>query len=132
MEVYWQFLDYVSSTGRNQIVEWYERLSRQEQATFDQLIRNLARLKQWEGREFKKLTGKTNRKHRGLSELRFKAGNKQHRVIGYHGPAAGQYSLLIGCNHKGRIYDPPEALDSAARRRNEIQRGEAKSVEHRL
>ena len=118
----WQFMDYISLSGRNPITDWYADLLPQEQSDFDTLIRILAKTQKWQSSEFKLLRGKS---YAGLGEFRFKSAGKQHRVIGFYGPGQKQFTLLIGCTHKQNIYSPPRALETAARRKREVESGTA-------
>jgi hypothetical protein len=123
----WQFMDYISPQGRNMIADWYAGLLTQEQSDFDALIQVLAKMRQWQEPAFKRLKG---RAYRGLGEIRFTSERKQHRVIRFFGPNPQQSTLLIGCSHKQRIYNPPEALDTAARRKHDIESGIARVLPH--
>ena len=66
--------------------------------------------------------------YRGLGELRWKAEQKQHRLIGYF--SGDVWIAVMGCTHKGKIYDPRDALETADRRRKEIESGKVKAVEY--
>lgn len=118
----WQFMDYISPSGKNMITDWYAGLSYQEQADFDTLMSILVKTQQWREPAFKRLQG---RPYAGLGELRFKSERKQHRVIGFHGLGPRQFTLLIGGTHKQNIYNPPHALDTAVRRKREVESGAA-------
>ena len=67
---------------------------------------------------------------RGLGELRWMTGKKQHRLLGFFGD--GVWYAVIGCTHKQDIYDPGDALATAVRRKVEIQKAEVKTVEYNL
>jgi hypothetical protein len=125
----WQFMDYISVQGRNAITDWYDRLLSQEQTDFDTMIRILAKTRQWRMPEFRWIKG---RPYAGLGEIRFTSERKQHRVVGFYGPRQQQFTMLIGCTHKQNIYNPPNALDTAARRKREIETGDAGVQRHDL
>jgi predicted small lipoprotein YifL len=77
--------------------------------------------------DFRRLRGKS---YKGLGEIRWETANVQHRVIGCAGPQAGEYIFLIGCTHKGPVYDPPSALDTAVQRMKFLRNGEGGTREH--
>lgn len=58
--------------------------------------------------------------HDGLGELRGPSGKKQHRLAGCL--KDGAYFALIGCTYKQNVYDPPDALDTADRRKRMYSR----------
>jgi len=112
-------LCYVSPAGNNKIVSWYEGLSVQEQADADEFIKSMRKTKLWVLPSYRpKLAG-----HKGLGELRWVSERKQQRLIGYL--KSDTFFALVGCTHKQRVYDPTDALDTADRRRAEIERGKA-------
>lgn len=65
-----------------------------------------------------------------LGELRWVSEKKQHRLIGYL--RGGTFHALVGCTHKQQIYDPSESLDTADKRRRQIERGDARTVAYDL
>ena len=120
-DVAWKFREYVAPSGRKLVSEWYGKLSLQIQSDFDRMLGILANKKEWKYPEFKRLQG---RQYRGLGEIRWQSGGVQHRVIGCNGSGAGEYTLLIGCTHKGRVYDPPSALGTAIQRMRALKDGQ--------
>jgi hypothetical protein len=56
-------------------------------------------------------------------ELRWTAEKVEHRIFGFY---SGRllFSMLIGCTHKGRIYDPPGVFDTMVDRRRKLATGE--------
>ena len=72
-----------------------------------------------------KLTG-----HKGLGELRWTSEKKQHRLVGYL--KGGTFFALIGCTHKQQVYNPANALDTADKRKSELDDGSAETVEYAL
>lgn len=108
--IWWQFRDYVRPSGKNQVRKWSKDLSEKELAKLDSVLRNLARQQQWTEPHFKHLSGAQS----GMSEIRWNGNqNRQLRLIGCKGPDPGQYTLLLGCSHKGNRYTPTSALDTA-------------------
>src|SRR5579872_5956125 len=109
-----RFLDYLSPAGNNLIAEWYSGLSVDAKAMFDALLDVLSKKAEWKYPEFKRLED-------GLGEIRWKCDDKQHRVIGCWWKNPHGYLLLVGCFHKQRVYNPPDALETANRRRRGLQ-----------
>jgi phage-related protein len=116
----WQFMDYISPQGRNMIADWYARLLKQAQSDFMTLIRILAKTRQWKDPAFKHLKSK----YQGMGEIRFTSERKEHRVIGFRWPGPQQFTMLIGCFHKQRVYTPANALDTALQRKRFLEQGE--------
>jgi len=124
----WTFLEFVSSGGRPQITDWYSNLPPDVQAVFDDRVGFLAihERKDWQLPEFRMLRGKEGRA--GISEIRWDVGGVQWRVLGFFGSSRMQYTMLIGCTHKQKQYDPRDAADTAIRRKKSIERGERTTV----
>jgi hypothetical protein len=117
---------YVSPAGNNKIADWYEGLSVQEQADADEFIKNMRKTRIWKMPAYRpKLAG-----HDGIGELRWPSEKKQHRLVGYL--KDGAYFALIGCTHKQQVYDPPDALDTADKRKSDIVEGRARTVPYDL
>lgn len=77
---------------------------------FDDLLDILKKKAEWKYPEFKRLEG-------SLGEIRWKCDKVQHRVIGCSWKAPQGYLLLVGCTHKQNIYNPPDAVGTADKRR---------------
>lgn len=108
---------------RNVIEDWRRKdLVTRQLVDMDGLLRVWRSQPQWDARDFKPL-------RRGLSEFRFVSCKQQLRLIGFFWPprqpfdVAGNYTFLIGCSHKQRVYDPPDAMKTAAERMANLQRG---------
>jgi phage-related protein len=124
----WQFMDYISPQGRNVIEDWYKGLLAQEQSDFRALIRILAKTQQWQEPAFKRLRGK----YQGMGEIRFTSERKAHRVIGFVWPKPRQFTMLIGCFHKQRVYTPTNALDTALQRKKFLEQGQGSIHERKI
>ncbi|MGB8661070.1 MAG: hypothetical protein WCD34_11650, partial [Candidatus Acidiferrum sp.] len=109
----WSFFDYVE--GINRIEEWYESLSQEGKDTFEALLKNTRKIEdhlQWGG--FKYLKGKP--KEERIWQLDFRADKRQYRLLGVFGSIRKQAVLILGCYHKGDLYTPKEALETACKR----------------
>jgi len=115
--------------GRKSIDDWRRRLPvGQPVADMDAFLKIMVKKEDWAPPDIAPLKGS---KYRGLSELRWRSGNVPHRLIGYR-DGERTYVLLVGCTHNARKYDPPSALDTAARYRDELKTGEARVCEFKL
>src|SRR5450759_4293179 len=114
----WRFMEFHSEVGNNLIEEWYSTLSPSAQADFDTTLKNLSIAPDWRGmKEFKHLGRK------GLCEIRFRTANVQYRPAGFFGPGEHTFSIYVGAKKKQRVYDPPDALELAIKRRDGLKQG---------
>lgn len=121
----WKLQQYVTSGGRGAIEDWYKKLPPGARADCDTFLKLMVKLKSWEKMPAFKLLGG------GLSELRWKSGGVQYRILG-HRLREHEFLMLIGCTHKQKIYDPPDAFQTAKRRLKEISKKEASYREYKL
>jgi hypothetical protein len=126
----WSFFQYVSPTGRKAIDDWRKSLPvGQFRADMDYFLKQLAKKTRWEYPDIDTLKGNHLK---GLTELRWKSGGIPHRLFGFE-IGEFQYLLLIGCTHGDKNkYDPPDARNTAATRRDNIRRGEATYAQYPL
>jgi hypothetical protein len=123
----WIFRDFVDS-GVNRIQDWYEGLSEEAQDQFDSLLKNTSKIPnhlQWGGFKFLKGEAKKER----LWQLDFFADDKQFRVIGVFGLGQKQAALILGCYHKGPVYTPRDAIETACKRAKALREGKAGTLE---
>ena len=109
--------------SRNKIADWYNDLSAQERADADEFIKNIRKLREWSWHEYRHLG-------EGLGELRWESEKKQQRLIGFF--SGETWYAVIGCTHKQNIYKPPDTLDTAKKRKKQIEREEVKTTEYDL
>jgi hypothetical protein len=113
-------MDFCSAADNDLIEKWYLCLPDAAQAEFDVTLKTLSIVEDWRGmKEFKHL-GRD-----GLCEIRFKDANIQYRPAGFFGPGPRCFSIYVGCQKKGKAYDPPNAFDLALKRKGMVARGEA-------
>jgi len=128
--VHWTFYDYVEG-DRNPIQDWYENeLSDGGRFGFDGLLKNSAKTRselQWSG--FKYPKGELRKEK--IWQIAFVADGKQYRLLGVF-QAARRAFLLIGFYHKGKIYTPPNAFDTAIRRAKALREGRAGTRERKI
>jgi hypothetical protein len=120
----WTFFEFLTSSGRGVIADWYEDLAEEAQQDFDDLLRYLAVTPRhlWERPKFAPVSG-----YVGLGKLRFKANRIQYRPIGFFGPQQGEFTLLMGAEERGGRWVPVDAPDQALRRKATAQ-GDRKRI----
>jgi hypothetical protein len=123
----WRFEQFKSSKGRQAISDWRKSvLSPARQAIFDTFLDRVAKMEKWPPEICRSL-----RKHPGKWELRWTAEKVEHRIFGfYSGPQV--FAMLIGCTHKGRIYDPPSSFETMVDRARKLKTGEGVLSEYAL
>lgn len=124
---HWTFQDYVEG-GINRVEEWYVGLSEEGQDKFDSLLKNTSKITnhlQWGGFKFLKGEAKKER----LWQLDFIADKKQYRIIGVFGLGQKQAALIMGCYHKGPIYTPRDAIETACKRAKALRERKAETHE---
>ena len=126
----WRLLQYVSPQGRREsIADWRKKLPiGRPRSDLDTFLAFMVKLKEW---EYPYIDSLKSGPYKGLTELRWKSGRVPYRIFGYQ-TGASAYVMLIGCTHNEKRYDPPDAMDTAKRRRNEILKGEASTSEYKL
>jgi hypothetical protein len=110
----------------SKISEWYAALSRQERADTDEFIKDMRGSRDWKLPYYRARLRGTD----GLGELRWRSEKKQHRLIGFL--SRDVFYALIGCIHKQQVYKPPDALETAEKRKKQVERGEVNTVEYDL
>jgi hypothetical protein len=85
---------------------WYDAQDKRVQAKHDVAMRFLEG-GNWRTPHFRSLTN-----YDGLGEIKISA-RVEHRLIGYRGPAGFDFTVLMWCTHKGKQYDPKDALNTA-------------------
>jgi phage-related protein len=126
----WSFFDYVEG-ARNPLEEWYEELSEEGRFTFDALLKNTQKIESllnWNG--FKYLKGKPQEER--LWQLDFIADKKQYRLLGVFGDVRKRAVLILGCFHKGTVYTPQNALETACKRAKALREGRAGTRERKI
>jgi hypothetical protein len=128
--VNWMFFDYIES-GKSPIQVWYDNvLLDGGRFGFDGLLKNSAKTKSelgWSG--FKYLKGEARKEK--IWQIAFVADGRQYRLLGVFRPAR-KTVLLIGCYHKGKVYTPPDALDTAVKRARALREGRACTLERKI
>jgi hypothetical protein len=101
-------------------------LSPARRAILDVFIDRIAKMNDWPSGICDPLRGRI-----GFWELRWTAEKVEHRILGYHG-SGKEFIMLIGCTHKGRVYNPAEVFDTMVARRAQIESGQGRTSEYRI
>lgn len=109
-------LEYENWTGKRPVSRWYRALSDADQALADSFFATAEKLDDLIPPNFKKFRELFEARWKGISRVQYRVFCDKDKAV---------ITLLCGCTHKGRQYDPPKAYDTATRRKNEIKRGEA-------
>jgi hypothetical protein len=127
---FWSFADYVEG-AQNPIQNWYaSELSEAARFQFDSVLKNTAKIQnqlQWGGSKL--LKGEP--KKYGIWQLDFNADGRQYRVLGVFQPGH-RAVLLIGCYHKGRVYTPHNALETACKRAKKLIEKRATTIDRQI
>jgi hypothetical protein len=123
----WRFEQFTSATERRAITDWRRNvLSPARRAILDTFLDRIAKMESWPIGICSPLRG-----YSGKRELRWTAENVEHRIFGYYsGPRT--FIMLIGCTHKGKIYDPPGVFETMVDRSRKLQTGEGALSEYAL
>ena len=130
--VHWSLHDY-SEGSNSPIQDWYvSDLSDAGKFAFDALLKNTAKTEnhlEWSGFKYPKGDLRKQR----IWQLAFGADGRQYRLLGIFGSSfRKQAVLLIGCYHKGTIYTPPNALETAIKRAKALREGRAGTSERKI
>jgi hypothetical protein len=102
----WRFMWYKKLGGASAWSDWYEAQDGSVRARHDVVFDTLESRAAHEWTPpFAKLMGK------GLVEILIHK-NVQHRLLGCFGPEQGQFSIVVTCTHKDKVYYPKEAKDT--------------------
>lgn len=123
--VQWNFRTYESPTGRNDVHKTIDNHDIYGKEFFKRYVEHLAVTpkNQWQEPHVKKLKNEDP-----IYEIRYKADNRATRALGYFAEDGCTFVIVLICYHKGRVYEPPGAFESAHERIKQIQKGIASTV----
>lgn len=114
----WRFQQFRAWTGRKAIDDWRGKMSPARQASFDIFMDRIAKMEAWPSGTCDPIKG-----HAGCWELRWTAEKVEHRVFGYYGKEK-EFCMMVGCTHKGKVYDPPGAFEMLDDRKSKVEKGD--------
>jgi hypothetical protein len=126
----WVFYDYIQGT-QNPVESWISGQSEEVQFGFKTVLKNTAKIGnhlQWGG--FKFLKGEPKKER--IWQLDFFADGKQYRLLGVFPGGRKTAALLLGCYHKGVVYTPHDALETACKRAKALREGKAGLRERKI
>lgn len=88
-------------------------------------LKRLTQMTEWDAGSCKKLKGSG-----GYWELRWSAEKVEHRILGYFDSEV--FNMLVGCTHKGKVYDPQSAFDTMRTRHKQILDGSGSLKDYEL
>lgn len=102
---------------------WYSRQSNAVRGKHDSVFKFLENSPLWREPFAKQLSN-------GVIEVRI-TGETQHRLLGFYWPREQfHFTFVLTCTHKGRVYDPKEALRTATERIRDIRNGTRRIIRH--
>jgi len=126
MAYVWRFRQFKAGSGRKAIDDWRKGLSPARRATFDNFLDRIAKMESWPS-----VICAPIKNHAACWELRWTSERVEHRIFGYYG-GEKEFVMLVGCTHKGRVYDPPGAFQTLDERKQKIESKEAALDEYRV
>ena len=127
----WEFLDF-TAYGNNPIEDWVNGLSDYAESLFWSLLKVNKKIpipNHWTQLRYLEGAAKEHR----LWELRFTADGKAFRIIGLFSVEVRKRALLLlGCYHKQKIYEPPDAINTAIKRKKMLENDEAIAIERKI
>lgn len=96
---------------------WFAQQSKRAQAKHATVMRFLS-AGHWKAPHYRDLVGE----HQGLGEIKISA-EVEWRLIGRRDQQEDSFTLLIICHHKGKVYTPTNALDTALARWRKVEIG---------
>lgn len=121
----WRFQQFKTWSGRAVIADWRNSLLPARKAVFDLFLNRIAKMESWPNGICDPI-----KKHSRCWELRWTSERVEHRIFGFYG-AAKQFNMMVGCTHKGNVYDPPGAFDTLDRRKADVENGKGVLDEYR-
>jgi hypothetical protein len=129
----WRFYVIRYPTGKQPVDEWALSLSEQARFALADALKDahkIENLTDWLC--FKRWMKGKLKKYKVL-ELRFSCGDKrEYRLLGVVGDERKQMIFLLGCHHKGSVYTPTAALETAFNRARDLYNQEVTIHERKV
>jgi hypothetical protein len=121
----WKFSVYQSTSGKTEVQNEIDGYNTYDRQKFVRAVSHLSvsPIAQWNKPKARKLTG-----HDPLHEICYQANNRPTRALGYFQDGEKEFVIVLICYHKGKVYEPPEAFETAKRRIAEITSGTARAI----
>ena len=124
----------MASNDTNPIKKWFLReLSVSERSDLVDLLTNLSRQTKtaWVSKDFRAMSNLGA----GMGEIRVPGAEKiPIRLIGFRDADSTlfKFTFLIGCRHKSDRYAPTDALDTAKKRKKDLDNGKGSTSETKI
>lgn len=129
---FWTFYDWVDGDGSNPIEKWLAGESDEVRMVFNSTLKEARkRRNHLEWLCFKRFLKGMKYEQERLWELQFRADRKEYRLIGRF-DGAMKAVVFCGCYHKGSVYTPKEALETALRCAKALAQGKANRNERTI
>lgn len=128
----WKFEVFVSPNDRCDTQATIDRYNPKDSMAFEREVAHLAVTPRigWQDPAVKDVTP-NGKKYKSanfkLYEIRYKAGQRAERALGYFPEGKGTFVILLICNHKQNVYAPANAFDIAFDRCQAHKEGQATS-----
>lgn len=121
----WALLSFETDFGTNVVESWDAEKTFEAEIAFNELVKNARKTKdhfQWTSWRHP-MRGEAGKL--GLVELGFKASGRQYRVLSIF-DGTKRLVMLSVCYHKGKIWTPKEAVETAMKRAKQVLAKKAK------
>jgi hypothetical protein len=125
----WSFWDYIDERGTNPIETWLvdkRAVPVKARVRIQRLLLQLAGTELWTRPLASNLDG-----YGGIVEIRIRWMNTQYRLLGFRGPNARQFSILVPATEKDNEFVPPTAPGVAVARMKVVIADRRRIIEHR-
>jgi hypothetical protein len=112
----WMYFWYSDPTGPCPWRAWYDRQDASVRGRHDDVFRFLEARINWTEPHAKKFNNEP------MVEIILK-GKVQHRLLGFYWPRRLSFTFVLTCTHKGNVYAPKNALNTARGRIDELIAG---------
>jgi len=127
----WVFHDWGRGNA-NPIEAWVQGLSDEAREKLNSLLktnRKVQNFVSWVG--FKRFM-RGELKNEKIFELEFYVDKRAYRLLMVSGEKRKHAVILIGCYHKQKVYEPPDALNTAYKRAKVLKGGKATTHERKI
>jgi len=115
----WTFKVFIKQDGNDVFEEWISMQDIDVEERIRARLDMMSVTKTWSRPYFDKIHGT---KH--IHEIIIKFKGRQYRPLGCFGPGPQVFTLLIGASKKGKVWNPPNAIETAEKRHKLVFSGD--------